>query len=132
MKKTVAVIVGSARKESLNLKMSKNLIKLAPVSLTLEILEIADLPIYNEDADVNPPPAWIKFRNALKKFDAVLFVTPEYNRSVPALLKNAIDVGSRPYVRVRGAENPRPLLPFRPAPPAALEPITTYANHSFF
>jgi len=96
-KKKIAVVVGSLRKESLNRKMAKNLIKLAPDSLALEILEIGDLPLYNEDLEVEPPKTWIDFRNKLKTYDAVLFVTPEYNRSVPGVLKNALDVGSRPY-----------------------------------
>lgn len=95
--KTVAVIVGSLRKESFNRKMAHNLIKLAPASLKLEILEIGQLPMYNQDLDENPPAEWVEFRQKLKGYDAVLFVTPEYNRSVPAVLKNAIDVGSRPY-----------------------------------
>jgi len=77
--------------------MAKALIKVAPVSLKLEILEIGGLPLYNQDLDEDPPAAYTQFREALKKFDGVLFVTPEYNRSVPAVLKNAIDIGSRPY-----------------------------------
>lgn len=114
MQKTVAVIVGSARKESLNLKMAKTLIKLAPENLALEILQISDLPIYNEDADVDPSQAWIKFRNALKPFDAVLFVTPEYNRSVPALLKNAIDIGSRPQGQSAWSGKPAAIVTVSP------------------
>ena len=93
----IAVLVGSLRKESFNRKMAKALIKLSPDSLTLEIVEIGGLPLYNQDLDDNPPVAWIEFRQRIKKFDGVLFVTPEYNRSVPGVLKNAIDVGSRPY-----------------------------------
>lgn len=95
--KKIAVLVGSLRVESLNRKLAKALIALAPESLTLEILEIGGLPLYNQDLDAAPPAAWTDFRDRLKGFDGVLFVTPEYNRSVPAPLKNAIDVGSRPY-----------------------------------
>ncbi len=95
--KKIAVIVGSLRKGSYNRKMAKALIKLAPASLGLEMLEIGDLPLYDQDLDDDPPAAWTGFRERLKKFDGVLFVTPEYNRSVPGVLKNAIDVGSRPY-----------------------------------
>ncbi|EIK96325.1 hypothetical protein PMM47T1_11971 [Pseudomonas sp. M47T1] len=94
---SVAVLVGSLRKASLNRKVAQALIALAPPSLSLKILEIGDLPLYNEDIDGTPPAAYTTFRNALGSSDAVLFVTPEYNRSVPAPLKNAIDVGSRPY-----------------------------------
>ncbi len=97
MPKKIAVIVGSLRKESFNRKMAKNLIKIAPDSLTLEILEIGQLQMYNQDLDQNPPTEWVEFRKKLKEFQGVIFVTPEYNRSVPAVLKNAIDVGSRPY-----------------------------------
>lgn len=96
-KKKIAVLVGSLRKESFNRKMAKALMKLSPDSLSLEIIEIGGLPLYNQDLDDNPPAAWTEFRERLKKFDGVLFVTPEYNRSVPGALKNAIDVGSRPY-----------------------------------
>ena len=95
--KKIAVIIGSLRKESFNRKMAKALMKLSPDSLSLEIIEIGALPLYNQDLDDNPPAAWTEFRERLKKFDGVLFVTPEYNRSVPGVLKNAIDVGSRPY-----------------------------------
>lgn len=95
--KNIAVIVGSLRKESFNRKMALNLLELAPQHLRLELLEIGSLPMYNEDLDKDPPAAWVDFRKKLKGFDGVIFVTPEYNRSVPAVLKNAIDVGSRPY-----------------------------------
>jgi chromate reductase len=95
--KKIAILVGSLRKESFSRKMAKALIKVSPASLTLEIVEIGELPIYNQDFDDNPPVAYKQFRELLKKFDGFLFVTPEYNRSVPAVLKNAIDVGSRPY-----------------------------------
>ena len=99
MSKKIAVFVGSLRKESFNRKMAKVLTALAPQSLILEIIEIGGLPLYNPDYDDggNPPSAWIEFRQRVKTFDGLLFVTPEYNRSVPGLLKNALDVGSRPY-----------------------------------
>lgn len=93
----VAVLVGSLRKESFNLKLAKAMQKVAPQNLKLEIVEIRDLPLYNPDVDENPPAPWAKFRDLIRPRDAVLFVTPEYNRSVPGVLKNAIDVGSRPY-----------------------------------
>lgn len=96
-KKRIAVIVGSLRKESYNRKMAKNLITLAPESLDLEIVEIGHLSMYNQDFDENPPADWVAFRDQIRSFDGVLFVSPEYNRSVPGVLKNAIDVGSRPY-----------------------------------
>ncbi len=98
MPHSIAVIVGSLRKDSLNRKMVHALAALAPASLKLEIVEIGDLALYNEDSETtSPPEAWARFREAVKSKAGVLFVTPEYNRSVPAALKNAIDVGSRPY-----------------------------------
>jgi chromate reductase, NAD(P)H dehydrogenase (quinone) len=93
----IAVLVGSLRKEAYSLKTAKALIALAPESLSLEIVTIGELPLYNEDLEKSLPAQWSVFRDQLKTFDGVLFVTPEYNRSVPAVLKNAIDVASRPY-----------------------------------
>lgn len=99
MEKTrdIAVIVGSLRKDSINLKVAGALRELAPAGFKLNVVEIGQLPLYNQDLDENPPAAWAEFRARIKAADAVLFVTPEYNRSVPAALKNALDVGSRPY-----------------------------------
>lgn len=99
MAKKIAVFVGSLRKESFNRKMANALTALAPESLSLEIVEIGGLSLYDQDYDDKgrPPSEWVAFREHVKPFDGVLFVTPEYNRSVPAALKNAIDVGSRPY-----------------------------------
>ena len=93
----IAVIVGSLRKESFNLKTAKALIGIAPESLSLEILNIANLPMFNEDLEATPPNEWKVFREQIISSDGLLFLTPEYNRSVPGVLKNAIDVGSRPY-----------------------------------
>jgi chromate reductase, NAD(P)H dehydrogenase (quinone) len=99
MTKKIGVIVGSLRKESWNRKLALALIKLAPASLNMEIVEIGQLPLYNQDPDDHgqPPKEWTAYREHMKTVDGFLFVTPEYNRSVPAPLKNAIDVGSRPY-----------------------------------
>jgi len=96
--RNVAVLVGSLRKESFTRKVAKTLIALAPPALKLEIVEIGTLPFYNQDLETeNPPAEWVAFRDRIRPADAVIFATPEYNRSVPAVLKNAIDVGSRPY-----------------------------------
>jgi chromate reductase len=97
MSKDVLVIVGSVRKESLNLKLAHALVALAPSSLTLEIVPIGGLPLYNPDLEGLPPQQWVDFKTRVKRADAVLFVTPEHNRSVPAPLKNALDLASRPY-----------------------------------
>ena len=96
--RNVAVLVGSLRKASLNRKLAAALIKLSPEALRSEVIEIGELPLYNQDLEdaTEPPTAWTTFRHRIKGFDAVLFVTPEYNRSVPGVLKNALDVGSRP------------------------------------
>ena len=93
----VAVVVGSLRKGSLNRQLANSLAELAPATLKLNIIDIGHLPIYNQDGDEEPPAPWREFRDRIKAADAVLFVTPEHNRSVPAALKNALDVGSRPY-----------------------------------
>jgi chromate reductase len=94
----VCVLVGSLRKASFSRMLANGLISLAPSSLQLDIVEIGQLPFYNQDLETDPAPAqWTAFRQHVKAADAVLFVTPEYNRSVPAVLKNALDVGSRPY-----------------------------------
>lgn len=93
----VAVLVGSLRKDSWSRKVAVSLATLAPEPLRLECIEIGQLPLYNQDDEANPPAPWTDFRRNVRSADAVLFVTPEYNRSVPAALKNALDVGSRPY-----------------------------------
>jgi chromate reductase, NAD(P)H dehydrogenase (quinone) len=93
----VAVLVGSIRKGSINRQVATSLAELAPASLRLNIVEIGHLPLYNQDEDASPPSAWTAFRDRVRAADAVLFVTPEHNRSVPAALKNALDIGSRPY-----------------------------------
>ncbi len=97
----IAVFIGSLRRESYSRRMAKALIALAPPALELEIVEIGGLSLYNQDNDDegNPPEAWTEFRRKVKSFDGLLFVTPEYNRSIPAVLKNALDVGSRPFGR---------------------------------
>ena len=96
--KKIAILVGSLRKESWNRKIAKEFVKVAPDGLNLEFVEIGDLPHYNEDLETDDPPeAWVKFRDEIRSSDGVLFFTPEYNRTIPGALKNAIDVGSRPY-----------------------------------
>jgi chromate reductase len=95
--RNVAVIVGSLRKASFSRKLALAMKTIAPASLALEIVEIGPLPAYNQDDDANPPPASADFKKRVAAADAVLFVTPEYNRSVPGVLKNAIDIASRPY-----------------------------------
>lgn len=94
--RSVAVVVGSLRKDSVNRKVAHALAALTP-GLAFRVVEIGDLPHFDQDLEATPPAAWVRFRKEIAASDAVLFVTPEYNRSVPGVLKNAIDVGSRPY-----------------------------------
>src|ERR1700694_1464665 len=93
----VVVIVGSLRKESFSLKVANALAKLAPDSLKLNVVTLHGLSFFNQDLEAAPPADWLAFREKLQKSNGVLIVTPEYNRSIPGVLKNAIDVGSRPY-----------------------------------
>jgi chromate reductase len=93
----VAVVVGSLRKESFSRKLALAFAQLAPANLKLEIVELGALPLYNQDDDATPSAAVVAFKARIQKADAVLFVTPEYNRSLPGVLKNAIDIASRPY-----------------------------------
>jgi chromate reductase, NAD(P)H dehydrogenase (quinone) len=114
--RTVAVIVGSLRKASFNRRAAHALIALSPETLRLETIEIGHLPLYNQDHDDEgrPPAAWVTFRDQVRPADAVLFVTPEYNRSVPGVLKNAIDVGSRPYGHSVWSKKPAAIMSVTP------------------
>jgi chromate reductase, NAD(P)H dehydrogenase (quinone) len=93
----IAIIVGSLRKESLNRKVARSICAIRGDNLDCSMIEIGDLPLYNQDLDGSPPEQWVRFRDQVRPADGVLFVSPEYNRGVPGVLKNAIDVGSRPY-----------------------------------
>src|SRR6201991_1718038 len=93
----VVVIVGSLRKESFSLKIANALTKLAPDALKLNVVTLHDISFFNQDLEAAPPADWLAFREMIQKSNGVLFVTPEYNRSIPGVLKNAIDVASRPY-----------------------------------
>lgn len=93
----IGVLIGSLRKESFTRKTVKALIEVAPKHLSFEIIEIGGISLYNQDLDTDNPPAdWAALRAKIKSMDAILFATPEYNRSIPGVLKNAIDVASRP------------------------------------
>lgn len=105
--RNIAVVVGSLRKDSASRKLAGALAKLAPAHLKFKIVEIGDLPHYDPDLETDAPPAaWTRFRDEVASADAVLFVTPEYNRSFPGFLKNAIDVGSRPWGKAVWTEKP--------------------------
>ena len=106
----IGVVVGSLRQESFSRKIAENVVSLFPAGFETEFIEIGNLALYNEELDTNPPAEYTAFRNAVKEVDAVLFVTPEYNRSVPGVLKNALDVGSRPYGQNVGGGNPAAII----------------------
>ncbi|HMT02425.1 MAG TPA: NAD(P)H-dependent oxidoreductase [Burkholderiales bacterium] len=110
--KNVGIVVGSLRKQSWSRKLALSLIKLKPSFLNMEIVEIGRLPLYNQDLDDEnrPPKEWEEFRENVKKFDGIIFVSPEYNRSIPAPLKNAIDVGSRPYGKSIWSKKPTAII----------------------
>src|SRR4051812_43302457 len=93
----IAIIVGSLRKDSLNRRVARSICGLRGDNLDCSMIEIGDLPLYNQDLDSSPPEQWTRFREQIAAADGVLFCSPEYNRGIPGALKNAIDVGSRPY-----------------------------------
>ena len=97
MTHSIAIVVGSLRRDSINRKVARSICGLAGGELDCSIVEIGDLPLFNQDIEGEPPAAWVAFRERIAAADGILFVTPEYNRGVPGVLKNAIDVGSRPY-----------------------------------
>lgn len=97
MAHTIVTIVGSLRKESFSLKIANALARLAPASLKLEVTTLEGISFFNQDLEAAPPADWLAFRDKLQKSNGVQFITPEYNRSIPGVLKNAIDVASRPY-----------------------------------
>ena len=113
--RNVAVVVGSLREGSLNRKLAHELVRLAPPRLNFSFVGIGALALYNEDLDKGEPPQeWQDFRAAIRAADAVLFVTPEYNRSIPGVLKNAVDVGSRPYGKSAWAKKPGAIVSVTP------------------
>jgi len=93
----IAIIVGSLREGSINRRVARTICGLRGDNLDCSMVEIGDLPLYNQDLDANPPEQWTRFRKQVGEADGVLFCSPEYNRGIPGVLKNAIDVGSRPY-----------------------------------
>src|SRR5471030_1146416 len=112
----VVVIVGSLRKESFSLKIANALAKLAPDTIKLEIVTLQGISFFNQDLEAAPPADWLAFREKLQKSNGVLFVTPEYNRAIPGVLKNAIDVGSRPYGKSSFLGKPIGIISNSPGP----------------
>ena len=93
----IAILVGSLRKDSINRKVARSICALRGDNLDCSMVEIGNLPLYNQDSDADPPAEYVEFRRKIAEADGVLFVSPEYNRGIPGVLKNAIDAGSRPY-----------------------------------
>src|SRR5579871_6828723 len=112
----IVVIVGSLRKESFSLKIAHALAKLAPPSLKLDVTTLNGISFFNQDLEANPPADWLAFREKIQKADGVIFVTPEYNRAIPGVLKNAIDVGSRPYGKSSFLGKPTGIVSNSPGP----------------
>jgi chromate reductase len=115
MSTPVSVIVGSLRKGSFSRSIAVAMKELASPRLDLSIVEIGDLPLYNPDLDGDTTPeSWVRFRGEVAKSSAVLFVTPEYNRTIPGALKNALDVGSRPYGQSVWSSKPAAIISVSP------------------
>src|SRR5215472_11940393 len=112
----IVTIAGSLRKESFSLKVANALAKLAPASLKLDVTTLGGISFFNQDLEANPPADWLAFREKLQKSDGVIFVTPEYNRSISGVLKNAIDVGSRPYGKSSFLGKPTGIISNSPGP----------------
>src|ERR1700748_2375745 len=112
----IAVIVGSLRKGSFSLGIANTLAKLAPASLKLNVITLHDLSFFNQDLESAPPTDWLTFREKIQKSNGVVFVTPEYNRSIPGVLKNAIDVASRPYGKSSFLGKPIGIISNSPGP----------------
>jgi chromate reductase len=111
----IVAIVGSLRRDSFTLRLVKAMQAIAPDSILLDVVPLNALTLYNQDEDVEtPPPPWQQFRQRVKRADAVLFATPEYNRSVPGVLKNAVDIGSRPHGKSVWSKKPAAILSASP------------------
>jgi chromate reductase len=112
----IVTLAGSLRKESFSLKIANALAKLAPSSLKLEVITPTGISFFNQDLEANPPADWLSFREKLQKSNGVIFITPEYNRAIPGVLKNAIDVGSRPYGKSSFLGKPTGIVSNSPGP----------------
>jgi chromate reductase len=110
----IAVIVGSLRKDSFNRQLAHGIMKLAPANITFKLVEIGDLPLYNQDDDGNQAESVRRMKAEIHQCDGVIFVTPEYNRSIPGVLKNALDHGSRPYGQNAWARKPAAIIGISP------------------
>ena len=124
----IVVIVGSLRKESFTLKIAKAMAKLAPDTLKLEVMTLNGISFFNQDLEGNPPADWVAFREKIQKSEGVIFVTPEYNRAIPGVLKNAIDVASRPYGKSSFLGKPVGIVSNSPGPLGGVSAAKTLQN----
>jgi chromate reductase len=124
----IVVIAGSLRKDSFSLKIANALAKLAPASLKLEVMTPVGISFFNQDLEGAPPADWLAFREKLQKSDGVIFVTPEYNRAIPGVLKNAIDVASRPYGKSSFNGKPVGIVSNSPGPLGGVSAAKTLQN----
>lgn len=124
----IVTIVGSLRKDSFSLKIANALAKLAPASLELEVVTLGGISFFNQDLEGAPPADWLAFREKLQKSDGVIFVTPEYNRAIPGVLKNAIDVASRPYGKSSFNGKPVGIVSNSPGPLGGVSAAKTLQN----
>ncbi len=113
-KHNIAVVVGSLRKQSINRKVAQAMCVVAGDRLDCSIVEIRNLALFNKDQEAEPPAEWVAFKQAIAAADGILFVTPEYNRTIPGALKNAIDVGSRPYGKSAWEKKPAAIVTASP------------------
>jgi chromate reductase, NAD(P)H dehydrogenase (quinone) len=124
----IVVIVGSLRKESFSLKIANALAKLAPASLKLDVVTLHGISFFNQDLEATPPADWVAFREKIQKSDGVIFVTPEYNRAISGVLKNAIDVASRPYGKSSFLGKPTGIISNSPGPQGGVSAAKTLQN----
>ncbi|MBM7482869.1 chromate reductase [Bradyrhizobium sp. GM2.2] len=124
----IVTIAGSLRKDSFSLKIANALAKLAPASLKLEVITPAGISFFNQDLEGAPPADWLSFREKIQKSDGVIFVTPEYNRAIPGVLKNAIDVASRPYGKSSFNDKPVGIIANSPGPLGGVSAAKTLQN----
>lgn len=112
----IAVIVGSLRKESINRRLANAIVHLAPASINFHFVELGDLPLYNQDDDDHQAASVMRLKSEIESSNGVMFVTPEYNRSIPGVLKNALDHGSRPYGSNSWGKKPAVIIGISPSP----------------
>src|SRR6201991_1971166 len=124
----IVTIAGSLRKESFSLKVANALTKLAPDTLKLEVVTLHGISFFNQDLEATPPADWTAFRERIQKSDGVIFVTPEYNRAIPGVLKNAIDVASRPYGKSSFLGKPTGIISNSPGPLGGVSAAKTLQN----